>query len=117
MGTRKNKHQSKWALGNWGKRAVWANGCLEQMGMWKLGQMDVWGIMGTLGQMGTLGSMSFGPSRHWGQMCTWGKWAPGKMSTRVNRQLGHNGHFEKKGYLGQIGVESLWGLGQMSIWD
>ena len=30
--------------------------------MWKLGQMDVWGIMGTLGQMGTLGPMSFGPS-------------------------------------------------------
>ena len=85
--------------------------------MWKLGQMDVWGIMNTLGRMGTLGSMSFGPSGHWGQMCTWGKWAPGKMSTRVNRQLGHIGHFEEKGYLGQIGVGSLWGLGQMRIWD
>ena len=82
MGTRKNKHQSKWVLGNWGKRAVWANGRLEQMGMWKLGKMDVWGIMGTLGQMGSLGSMSFGPSEHWEKMCTWGKWAPGKMSTR-----------------------------------
>ena len=32
------------------------------------------------------------------------------MSTRANR------HFGVIGYLGQMGVEDMWGLGQMDIW-
>ena len=70
------------------------------------------GCLGHNGHFGTNGH--FRIDELWAK---WGKWAPGKMSTRVNRQLGHNGHFEEKGYLGQMGVGSLWELGQMSIWD
>ena len=68
--------------------------------------MDVWGIMGTLGQMGSLGPISFKPSGHWGQMRTWGKWAPGKMSTRVNRQLGQMGTLRKKGNWNKWALEA-----------
>ena len=86
MGTRKNKHQSKWAL------AIGVNEQFGQMGVWNKwarGNWDKWmfGEMGTLGQICTLGPMSFGPSGHWGQMRTWGKWAPGKMNTRANGHL------------------------------
>ena len=103
--------------------------------MWQLAR----GIMGTLGQTGTLGPMSFGPSGHWGQMCTWGKWAPGKMSTRANRQLGQMGTLGKRvfgtngrwehvgtrtnGHLVpmSIGASGHWGqmgtLGQVGIGD
>ena len=57
-------------------------------------KMSIWG------QMGTLGPMSFRASGHWGQMRTLGKWAPGKMSTRANRQLEQYGQFGENGYLG-----------------
>ena len=57
MGTRKNEHQGKWALGTIG-----ANEQFGKMGVWNkwaFGKMGIWG------QMGTLGSMSFGASGHW----------------------------------------------------
>ena len=53
------------------------------MGMWKLGQMDVWGIMGTLGKMGKFRTDEL-----------WAKWALGanaylgKMGARKNEHQG-----------------------------
>ena len=63
--------------------------------------------------MGTLGPMSFGPSGHWGQMRTWGKWAPGKINTRANRQLGQMGTLDQMGILGPMDIGASGFSGKM----
>ena len=54
--------------------------------------------------MGTLGPMDIGASEHWGKMGTWGKSAPGKMSPRVNQQLGQMGTLEQMGTLRRMDI-------------
>ena len=66
--------------------------------------------MGIWGQMGTLGPMSFGASGHLEQMGTWGE-----MATRKNE---HHSKwaFGANRYMGPMGIEGMWELGQMDIW-
>ena len=55
--------------------------------------------------MGTLGPiMDIGASEHWRKMGIWGKWAPGKMRTRANQQLGQMGALEQMGILGPMDI-------------
>ena len=74
------------------------------MGNWSPAQMGIWGT--SLDKQELLRPMGIGTSRHWGQMGIWKKWAPGNMSTRVNRylrQMGtleHNGHLVTDGHWG-----------------
>ena len=89
IGTRKNEHQSKWALGNWGR----LNEQFGQMGVWDkwaCGNWDKW----MFGEMGTLGQNPFGTNGHFRTDELWGKWAwganayLGKKSTRENEHQG-----------------------------
>ena len=49
--------------------------------------------------MGTFGPIGIEASGRWGKMGIGRKWAPGKMSTRANQQLGQMGTLEQMGTL------------------
>ena len=66
--------------------------------------------MGSLEHMSILGSMSFGASGHLGQIGTWGE-----MATRKNEHQS-KWAFGANRYMGQMGIECMWGLRQMDIW-
>ena len=76
--------------------------------------------MNTLGQMGTKKNKHqdkwvITANGHWGHIGIWDNWALRACGDWDKWAFGANEHFGANGYMGQMGIEGKWVLGQMGI--